>query len=84
MNIKVVREDGRIETLILKSSVTTVTHGPVLNRLSNAFEIEHFFTKDGYYDGWGTPVECSAVSCSCIVNDGVLVLRDRDCRREHG
>lgn len=51
MNMQVVREDGRTETITIREPVAVV-HGNDLDRLVSA-DAEHFFTKSGFYDGWG-------------------------------
>lgn len=56
MKIRVQHEDGRMETLTVKGECRFV-EGPQLDRLHCASGIEHFFTKNGYYDGWGGVVE---------------------------
>ncbi len=33
-----------------------VTEGKVLNKIECEGGTEYFFTKEGYYDGWGRPV----------------------------
>ena len=55
MNITVVREDGRQEVLNLSEGDWTATCGPILNRLSKD-GFDHYFTKEGLYDGWGGQV----------------------------
>jgi hypothetical protein len=55
MKIRVQHTDGRIEILELHGT-WTCKEGEFLNRLSNGNGFEHFFTLDGYYDGWGGPV----------------------------
>jgi len=51
MKIRVQHEDGRIETITLRGALRT-SDGKELDRIHMG-EMEHFFTKDGYYDGWG-------------------------------
>jgi hypothetical protein len=55
MRLRVEHEDGRIETLTLDGDVR-LQHGRVLDRLVTEEGAEHFFTKEGYYDGWGRAV----------------------------
>lgn len=57
MKIRVQHEDGRIETLTIKGEHLAVGEGHQLDRLRTSSGMEHFFTKDGYYDGWGGAVE---------------------------
>jgi hypothetical protein len=52
MKVRVQHRKGRIETLTLTGSVS-VLYGERLNRLVDENGFEHFFTPDGYYDGWG-------------------------------
>ena len=52
MLLYVLHETGRREILTLVAPVTVI-EGKRLDRLAGADGIEHFFTKDGYYDGWG-------------------------------
>lgn len=54
MKLLVQHEDGTIETINLAGE-WRVQEGPLLNRIvGNGYE--HFFTHDGYYDGWGAGV----------------------------
>jgi hypothetical protein len=53
MKLRVQREDGSIETLELCG--TWVFHdGKLLGRIVHESGSEHFFTSEGYYDGWGS------------------------------
>ena len=51
MKIKVIHEDGQVETLTLTGGLLCV-EGKHLHRIQAA-DREHFFTPDGHYDGWG-------------------------------
>jgi hypothetical protein len=51
--LRVQHESGRIEILTLDGDWTVVV-GQHLDRLRSAAGFEHFFTKDGFYDGWGS------------------------------
>ena len=62
MNIRVQREDGRIETLTL-SGETHVVDGRQLDRLVTP-AAEYFFTKAGFYDGWGMSTMATASEAS--------------------
>ena len=55
MLLYVLHETGRREILTLVAPVAVID-GKRLDRLVGADGIEHFFTKDGYYDGWGCGV----------------------------
>ena len=57
MRIKVVRQDGRIETLSV-SGTLVATGGEHQYELRDR-DLSHFFTLDGHYDGWGGSCECS-------------------------
>jgi hypothetical protein len=37
-----------------------IVEGRVLDRIVDSNGIEHFFTKQGYYDGWGAEVQRTA------------------------
>ena len=50
-SIKVIRRDGRIETILLKGT-WEVVDGSIMPRLRSGC-FEHFFTRQGFYDGWG-------------------------------
>jgi len=41
---------------LLKPNPVSILEGIELNRIVGLDEMEHFLTKDGYYDGWGTGV----------------------------
>ena len=55
MNIKVQAEDGTVKTLMLDGAFTVQT-GVHLDRIVTGDGTEYFFTKEGYYDGWGMGV----------------------------
>jgi hypothetical protein len=57
MKLRVQHKDGRMETLELHGT-WTCAEGEILNRMTNENGFEHFFTPDGYYDGWGGCVTC--------------------------
>ncbi len=52
MRIVVIYANGALETIALTGH-WQVIEGPVLNRLQDESGLEHFFTKDGNYAGWG-------------------------------
>jgi hypothetical protein len=58
MKIRVQHKDGSIETIRFKGAVRLV-EGSEMNRICTESGLEHFFTKDGYYDGWGGAIEDS-------------------------
>jgi hypothetical protein len=55
MKLRVACRSGAVERLDLEGPLT-IEEGPTLNVVRTESGIEHFFTKDGYYDGWGTMV----------------------------
>ncbi len=45
---------GRLETIELPEGVSfEIVEGKRLHRLRGSNGFEHFFTPEGYYDGWG-------------------------------
>lgn len=52
MRLRVQHEDGRSEVITLAGD-WRVTEGKHLNRITDQSGFDHFFTHDGYYDGWG-------------------------------
>ncbi len=54
MKVKVLREDGSVETLTLSGNMICV-NGSLLNQIQDP-NLDHYFTPDGYYDGWGRGV----------------------------
>lgn len=54
MKIKVLHENGREETIILAGRLI-VERTKEFNVL-HSDEMDHVFTKDGHYDGWGIPL----------------------------
>jgi hypothetical protein len=58
MRLRVQHENGKVEVLTLIGRWTTIEGGS-LNRLRSDIGFEHFFTKDGFYDGWGAGLEQS-------------------------
>ena len=67
MKIRVQREDGSPEVINLGDSLA-VREGRHLNRVISAGGCEHFFTHDGYYDGWGAAVQTTEVEASAILD----------------
>lgn len=57
MKIRVQRNNDSVETLSLKGT-WQVIEGKHQNRISDESGVDHFFTHDGYYDGWGGAVCC--------------------------
>jgi hypothetical protein len=55
MKLRIQREDERIEIVTLTGD-WRVAEGKHLNRIIDQSGFEHFFTHDGYYDGWGGSV----------------------------
>jgi len=55
MLLQVVHPDGNIETISLQTPIS-VHEGKNLNRIRCADGMEHFFDKEGKYDGWGKAI----------------------------
>lgn len=53
MKILVQMEHYERRTLEMEPPLT-VHIGERLDRISDANGVDHYFTKDGYYDGWGS------------------------------
>jgi hypothetical protein len=53
MKLRVLHEDGSVEVLTLSTEEWRIVEGEHLNRITDANGVEHFFTHDGFYDGWG-------------------------------
>ena len=52
MKIRVQHTDGTMETLTLVPPIG-IEYGKSLHRIHSACGLEHWFTEEGYYDGWG-------------------------------
>ena len=70
MKLRVVRCDGSQEVIDLVGPCL-VQHGEFLHRVQSSSGMEHFFTHDGAYDGWGmaTPPDCDAEAAREIIED---------------
>ncbi len=55
MYLVVVYEDGKCKKIRMELPVE-VTEGKNLDKIKCANGTEYFFTKEGYYDGWGRPM----------------------------
>jgi hypothetical protein len=55
VKLKVQHKDGRIETIEI-AQPASVLKGVEQDRIVGSDGTEHFFTKEGYYDGWGAGV----------------------------
>jgi hypothetical protein len=66
MKLRVQHEDGAIETITLAGE-WRVQEGSELNRIVGR-GFEHFFTHDGYYDGWGAGVSESPAPATEIID----------------
>ena len=53
MKLRVQRDDHEVEEIDLAWPVSIVPANATLWRVKDADGIEHFFTEDGYYDGFG-------------------------------
>ena len=52
MKIRVQRREGNIEIISVVGPLV-VTEGGILSYFNSAEGMDHYFTPDGYYDGWG-------------------------------
>jgi hypothetical protein len=71
MKLRVQHKDGTIETIRLGGSIN-VSEGKTLDHLVDG-GVEHYFTKDGFYDGW---------SSSESPEDADKIIRRAERRRE--
>ncbi len=76
MRLRVQHEDGRLETVELLGERLQIVRGHLLDRIV-ADDLEHFFTKDGYYDGWGRALSASPADAG-IIRDIVEARREID------
>ena len=74
MKIRVHRGDGNIETITLKLPAM-IAEGSMLDRITDSTGMEHFFTKDGIYDGWGRAV-------SCDMSTAIGMIEETEARRD--
>lgn len=60
MKIRVLRKNGEVETIILRGRLEIVD-GEYMNRITvvSGLRFDHYFTHDGFYDGWGGAVSCN-------------------------
>ena len=56
MKMRVQQRDGKIQTLDIYPPFS-ILEGADLDRIILSDGTEHFFTKEGYYDGWGRSKE---------------------------
>jgi len=77
MVIRVQHKDGTSELLNL-SGDWTVIEGKYLNRIRSPQGFEHFFTFEGYYDGWGRAIQPTDPSTADAVIDAIESKRQFD------
>ena len=53
MKVNVLHKNGSVETLTLSKNMTYVEGGLDLQSIIQSPDLDHYFTPDGYYDGWG-------------------------------
>ena len=59
------------ETTLDLDGTWTVVRGSTMDRLRNESGFEHFFFKDGTYDGWGRPCpDCETMEEAKAALDG--------------
>ena len=76
MKIKILHEDGSIDTLTLAGDLRCV-EGQHLHRVQ-ADNLEHFFTPDGHYDGWGRALNATPLEDALRLRETIEVLREVD------
>lgn len=64
MKVRVQRRDGSIETITLVPPITVGNPGDKLTQFSCGDGTEHWFTLDGYYDGWGRMVNLPSIEAA--------------------
>ena len=77
MKLRVQREDGRIETLDL-CGTWVFQEGKLLGRIAHESGYEHFFTPEGYYDGWGSSLAPAGPETTPLVITAIEAKRDLD------
>ena len=82
MKIRVMHESGATEVIELPLGASTVFDGVRLDRIQSG-NMEHFFTKDGYYDGWGAAVSATADEAREIIEavESERVIEQADAQR---
>jgi len=68
MKLRVQRADGRIETITLREGPWEVIDGQHQNRIMTEPRLDHYFTKDGHYDGWGGAVCCDEQTAADLIS----------------
>lgn len=74
MILRVQHEDGHHELLTL-SGILRIEEGTNLDRIICADGLEHWVTKDGFYDGWSRSITSE--------DDADKVLNQMEHRRHH-
>jgi hypothetical protein len=74
MKLRVQQKDGRVETIDIAQPVS-ILEGVELHRIVGSDGMEHFFTKEGYYDGWGTG--CPLCEASRAIIDAIESQRKK-------
>ena len=54
INLMVRREDGSLAKITLQDPVVIRDKGENLSYIASGNGFDYYFTKDGFYDGWGT------------------------------
>lgn len=65
MKLRVIRVDGRVETINLVGPVE-IHHGEKMDHVHSADGLDYYFLLDGTYDGWG-----AAASTGMTMEDAV-------------
>ncbi len=74
MTLWVLHEDGNRELISLVPPLSFI-HGVKLDRLISGDGTEHWFTKDGYYDGWGRVMSGASPAESDALIEGMEATR---------
>jgi hypothetical protein len=68
MKLRVQRADGKIETISLREGTWSVIDGRFQNRITTEPRLDHYFTPDGHYDGWGGAVCCDEQTAADLIS----------------
>jgi hypothetical protein len=77
MKIRVIRSEDHREELISIVGPVEISEGDHLSSLHSAEGLDHYFTQDGYYDGWGKDVSGSNIGLPEVEKQIESIERDR-------
>jgi hypothetical protein len=82
VKIRVERRKGAgMETITLVPPITEIHDGERLSYFCCGDGTKHYFTPDGYYDGWGRAVNCSLEEAEKII-ENVESDREREAEKD--